>query len=172
MLKTRWLVLIALLSLNYASVAKSPREASQSPAVSEAKSSAALPSSQTGIDSPPKKSSNKNKSQLSAADQKLMDDLDSGNMYRIRTAAKYLYRRRHESPAVVDHAAEVLKNNYNNHYKDPVQVDAMAWICKALWVSRDARYIPLLHEVGQEAKSRKVRKYAIKYHAALVRDTQ
>jgi len=109
---------------------------------------------------------------LSATDQKLMDDLASGDAIRIRTATKYLYRGRYESPVVMDRAAEVLNNSYNNSCRDPMHEDAMAWICKALWASKDIRHEPLLLEVGQEAKSRKLRNYARKYHAALVRDAQ
>ncbi len=108
---------------------------------------------------------------LSAADQKLMNDLVSGDPIRIRTAAKYLYRGRYENSLVMDKAAEVLNSSYNNSSRDPMHVDAMAWICKALWVSKETRHIPLLREVGREAKSSKLRSYARKYHAALVRDT-
>ncbi len=122
--------------------------------------------------SPLKKAPVETPEPLSAADQGLMDALASGDPLRIRTAAKCLYRRRYENPAVMDKAAKVLKISYNNSVRDPVREDAMAWICKALWTSKDIRHVPLLREVSREAKSRKLRSYARKYHDALVRDAK
>ena len=107
------------------------------------------------------------KKALSAADQSLIDDLASGDTVRIRTAAKYLYRGRYESPVVMDKAAEVLLEKYNEASRDAMHVDAMAWICKALWVSGEEKYLPALRTVESQSRSLKLRKYAFKYRCAL-----
>lgn len=106
---------------------------------------------------------------LSAADQVLMDDLASGNSARIRNAAKYLYRGRYEDPVVMDKAAEVLQQQFNLKPRDAMHVDGMAWICKALWVSGEEKYLPVLRVVESQSNSPKLRKYAVKYRAALER---
>lgn len=109
---------------------------------------------------------------LSSADQGLMDDLASGAAVRIRTAAKYLYRGRYESPVVMDRAAEVLLEKYNEACRDAMHVDSMAWICKALWVSGEEKYLPSLRTVESQATSPKLRKYAFKYRASLKQKNQ
>lgn len=113
------------------------------------------------------KAPEKTTTSLSAADQSLMDGLASGDAVRIRTAAKYLYRGRYENPVVMDQAAEVLLEKYNEASRDAMHVDAMAWICKALWVSGEEKYLPALRTVESQSKSLKLRKYAFKYRCAL-----
>ncbi len=116
---------------------------------------------------PPQKVPAETTEPLSAADQGLMDDLASGDAVRIRTAAKYLYRGRYQSPVVMDKAAAVLLEKYNEACRDAMHVDSMAWICKALWVSGEEKYLPSLRTVENEAASLKLRKYAFKYRCAL-----
>ncbi|MDF7824490.1 hypothetical protein P4B35_10740 [Pontiellaceae bacterium B12227] len=120
----------------------------------------------------PQEKARENPSVFSAADQKLLDDLASGDAVRVRYAAKYLYRGRYESSNVMDKAAEVLEGAYNDAVSDAVHVDAMAWICKALWASGKAEYLSTLRTVEQEAKSIKLRKYALKYRVALEKKIQ
>ena len=109
---------------------------------------------------------------LSAADQVLMDDLASGDAVRVRTAAKYLYRGRYESPVVLDKSAELLQEKHNETCRDALHVDAMAWICKAFWVSGEEKYLPVLRTVESQSSSPKLRKYAFKYRTALEQKTR
>jgi len=104
---------------------------------------------------------------LSAADQRLMNDLTSGQAVRVRDAAKYLYNGRYRSPRVMEQAARILAEQYNQSIDDRYHVDAMAWICKALWASGQAKYVTVLETVEKQTESAKLRKYAAKYAQSL-----
>ena len=104
---------------------------------------------------------------LSARDAEIMGDLNSGDPNRLLRAAKLLNRRAYDDPALVDRAAEILKEQYNQKPNDRHHVDVMAWLCKALVVSHDQKYAELLAEVARDAKSKKLRAYAQKYGRAL-----
>ena len=110
--------------------------------------------------------------QLSPEDQKLLDDLLHEDAVRVRSAAKYLYAGQYENSFVMDKAADVLQKRFNQNTKDPMHVDAMAWICKALWRSGNTQYLPVLQEVEKKASSPKLRKYALKFGNALKRKTR
>jgi hypothetical protein len=105
--------------------------------------------------------------ELSAADQRLMNDLTSGQAVRVREAAKYLYNGRYRSPRVMEQAANILTEQYNQSTNDRYHVDAMAWICKALWASGQAKYVTVLETVEKQTESAKLRKYAAKYAQSL-----
>ena len=104
---------------------------------------------------------------LSDADQRLLDNLNSDQATQIREAAKYLYRGRFQSRSLMDQAAQVLEQQYNKSATDNYHVDAMAWICKALWASGDGKYVAVLDVVAEKAESTKLKKYAAKYGQSL-----
>ena len=104
---------------------------------------------------------------LNKQEQAYLTDLKSGDWLRIRNVAKHLYRQRSKKPILFETAANLLQQNATKA-TERLQVDALAWICKALWISGDQKYAPILKQVGQTAKSRKLRKFARKYHQALL----
>jgi hypothetical protein len=111
------------------------------------------------VTAPPEKSIAKSR-KLTQEEIDLIDDLNSRNSGRVRSVARYIYLKKCESQVVVDQAAFVLASKYNRFTWDGLHVDAMAWICKALMVTENKKYLPLLAKVEKQAKSPKLRKYA------------
>ena len=98
---------------------------------------------------------------FTSGDRKLYKQLSSGAPDRIRAAAKSLYQGHYQNTSLLDLAATVLNNGYKRQHASS-QIDAMAWICRALGKSSQERYLPLLKQVERDAPSRKLKKYAKK----------
>ena len=105
---------------------------------------------------------------LNKQEQAYLTDLKSGDWPRIRNVAKHLYRKHSNNPILFGTAANLLQQSAPKA-TTRIQVDALSWICKALWVSGDQQYAPVLKQVGQTAKSRKLKKFAQKYYQAFLR---
>lgn len=65
-----------------------------------------------------------------------------------------------------DIAAEVLLRDYKSATSN-TSIDAMAWITKALVASGDAKYLPVLAEVRDNASHKKLKKHASTSHRNL-----
>ncbi|MCK5098493.1 MAG: hypothetical protein KAR45_10345 [Desulfobacteraceae bacterium] len=114
-----------------------------------------------------KKAFTKKTISLSRTDQKLFNDLSSKKAARIRSAARELCKGNYQNPVIMDKAAQTLEQQFNPARASSLHVDAMAWICKALWVSGKPEYIDILKKVEKQAKHAKLRKYAYKYRRGL-----
>lgn len=88
--------------------------------------------------------------------------LRSDYLELIKIGAKRVYYVHHDDKALL----ELAKQKLLKHYKtasDRVEIDTVAWLCKALASSEDESYRPVLMEVAANASNKKVVKYAKKY---------
>lgn len=97
---------------------------------------------------------------LSPAADRYLDLLANGGPISIRDAAKSIYNTGEKDPQVLDALAETLLQNYQKSDRD--SVDAMAWACRALGNSGNARYRDTLKEVVENGGHKKLKKYAKK----------
>jgi len=93
-------------------------------------------------------------------DSALIGKIRSRNPHDIRYAGKTVYRDGSRNPAVYDAIEEELLDQYNDRAFSDLQVDALAWLCKALGRSGEAKYKKTLEKVSREAPNEKLRKYA------------
>lgn len=82
-----------------------------------------------------------------------------GGPSTVRDTASSLTAVRGLDSKLYDIAAEVLLRDYKSATSN-TSIDAMAWITKALVASGDAKYLPVLAEVSDNAGHKKLRKYA------------
>lgn len=99
--------------------------------------------------------------------QTYIKQLGSDNAIAQRDAAKRIIRARLYDAKVMDAAEKALLKGYNSHCNDRNQVDAMAWLCKALGASGNSKYRDALNTVSRDAANRKLRGYAQKALAQL-----
>lgn len=99
---------------------------------------------------------------LSPVDELYIERLSVGGPSTIRDVAKSLYRSGEASRQVLDVAAEVLLRDHQIA-QDRTQIDALAWVIKALSLAQTNRYQAILAEVAENASHRKITKYARKY---------
>jgi hypothetical protein len=78
---------------------------------------------------------------------------------RLRLAARDLYLHGYEKESL-DVAAQTLRDNTDKILKDRLQIDAMAFLCKALGTSRKREYKETLIFVADNAKTKKLMEYA------------
>jgi hypothetical protein len=90
--------------------------------------------------------------------QRTIEMLVRGGPESQREAAQNIYNGIERNPEVLDVVAEVLLQTYQR--PGFVQVDATAWLCKALGASGNVRYRGVLRQIADKAAERKVRKYA------------
>ena len=77
-------------------------------------------------------------------------------------AARRIYRKRLNHPAIFETAAQQLQEGYRVNLADSAHIDAMAWMCNLLGMSGQTKYRTLLDEVVRETPNRKIRKHALK----------
>jgi hypothetical protein len=78
-------------------------------------------------------------------------------------AAKRIYADRVYDTYLLDALDTEIKALYPNNYQSSLEVQTVAWMCRALASSRDPSYRATLQTVAAEAGSSKVRNYARKY---------
>ncbi|HEY8538678.1 MAG TPA: hypothetical protein VIL28_07405 [Steroidobacteraceae bacterium] len=83
----------------------------------------------------------------------------NGGPSSIRSAAESIYNTANSDQEVLDAAAEALLTNYRKNPTSEYYADAMAWLCRALGNSNNARYQPVVAEVAAKAEGRKVKRY-------------
>jgi hypothetical protein len=91
-----------------------------------------------------------------------IDQLVNGDLETKKVAAESMYRIKEKDREVLDVAAEVLLQNYNEESGSKTAIDTYAWVCKALGVSGDGKYRGVLTEVSVDAENKKLRKYCKK----------
>lgn len=129
--------------------------------------------------------------ELNSEENRLVSMLRSDDVSLKRDASKIIVRNPNKDEKVFAAAAAALSDMskdfysdnrsvdvvdiYNQHSFDTtkgphlsrLQIDTMAWICKALAVSGDKRYIDLLEHVHDNTQSQKLSSYASKALKAL-----
>jgi hypothetical protein len=99
---------------------------------------------------------------------RMLNLLNSDNSELIRIGGKRAYWEYFSDDVVLDSAANVLENTFNDiNPSDKVLIDAYAWICKALARSENSKYKLVLEKVRDNTNNSKLRKYAKKYAKAL-----
>ncbi len=83
----------------------------------------------------------------------------NGGPTSIRSAAESIYNTGNTDQEVLDAAAETLLTNFRKNASSETYADAMAWLCRALGNSGNARYQPVLAEVAANAPGRKIKRY-------------
>jgi len=78
---------------------------------------------------------------------------------RMRLAARDLYLHGYEKESL-DVAAQTIRDNTDKKLTDRLQIDAMAFLCKALGTSGKREYKETLIFVADNAKTKKLKEYA------------
>lgn len=86
-------------------------------------------------------------------------ELLSESAERVRGAARKIVSRSILDETVLRTAADVLRKGYRRS-GDRTHIDAMAWLCKAVGLSKGAEYSDLLREITELSRHSKLRKYA------------
>ncbi|HHM06014.1 MAG TPA: hypothetical protein ENJ19_09790 [Gammaproteobacteria bacterium] len=81
----------------------------------------------------------------------------------IRAGGKRVYFAHNADDALLELTKDTLLKHYRSVGTDRVDVDALAWLCKALAKSGQPQYKSVLEEVAENTTSKKLAKYAKKY---------
>lgn len=95
---------------------------------------------------------------LTTSEQRDYDRLASGDLTEIKKAAQSIVSNNTNNAAVLDILAEFVDQNYLN--APDYQLDTIAWACRALGETGNARYRELLTTIVNSDAHKKVRKYA------------
>ncbi|MBN2419881.1 MAG: DUF2846 domain-containing protein [Deltaproteobacteria bacterium] len=98
---------------------------------------------------------------ISAEEKRYAEMLQSGSANEIRNAAKNIYYRYYTNDYLTGLAEQALIQNYSRGTTN-IQIDAMAWLCKVLARTGDARFADTLRSVAKDAPHRKLRGHAEK----------
>jgi len=90
----------------------------------------------------------------------LLNLLNSGDFRLQRDAAKEISRRGGSHPILFNTIEKSLRTGYKSNSTDKNALDTMAWYCKALAASNNAKYKAVLQDVVDGASSAKLKKYA------------
>jgi hypothetical protein len=93
---------------------------------------------------------------FSAEEQRYARMLQNGSLTEIRDAAKNIYHRHYNNSYLAGIAEQTLLKHYSADASN-IQIDAMAWLCRALGRTGDRRYSETLRTVAQNAPHRKLR---------------
>lgn len=107
---------------------------------------------------------------LDEFEKRYVDKLVQGGPVSIREAAESLFHTNNTNPEVLDVAAEVLLQKYPRAALDRGSADAMAWLCRALGGSGNARYKAALMEVADKSEHRSMRGHCEKAAKALPKE--
>lgn len=98
---------------------------------------------------------------LDASGQRYVNQLVQGGPVSIRDAAQSIYHSGYRDTETLDVAAEVLLQKYRTA-SDSTSADALAWVCKALGISGNGRYKPVLDEVVANSNNSKLDRHCEK----------
>ncbi len=98
---------------------------------------------------------------FSAEEERYARMLQNGSISEIRDAAKNIYYRYYNNSHLAGIAEQTLLKHYSAEASN-IQIDAMAWLCRALGRTGDRRYAETLRTVAQNAPHRKLRGHAEK----------
>jgi hypothetical protein len=96
---------------------------------------------------------------LDEAGTRYVKMMANGGPSSMRSAAESIYNTGNTDQDVLDAAAETLLTNYRKNPTSETYADSMAWLCRALGNSNNARYQPVVEEVANNAESRKLKKH-------------
>lgn len=96
---------------------------------------------------------------LDEAGTRYVKMLANGGPSSMRSAAESIYNTGNADQDVLDAAAEALLSNYRKNPTSETWADSMAWLCRALGNSSNARYQAVVAEVADKAESRKLKKH-------------
>ena len=82
--------------------------------------------------------------------------LANGGPTSMRSAAESIFNTGNTDQEVLDAVSEALLTNYRKNPTSETYADSMAWLCRALGNSNNARYQPVVAEVAKNAESRKL----------------
>ena len=95
---------------------------------------------------------------------RVLNMLDANDYLLMRIGAKRVYYKHNADKALVAKVAKRLESEYTRvEKKNKPQVDAVAWLIKAIAESGDRSYRSLLTKVADGASTKKIKKYAKKY---------
>lgn len=97
---------------------------------------------------------------LTTSEQLNYDRLISGDINQVKQAAQSIVSSNNSNPEVLDVLAQYLAKNYLA--AADYQLDTMAWACRALGETGNARYRDLLSTIVNSDAHKKIRKYAKK----------
>jgi hypothetical protein len=89
--------------------------------------------------------------------------LRSGDWSLQNMAAKRIYSDKVYDPYLLDVLDAEIRALYSVDYQANLQIQTVAWMCRALSSSRNVAYQATLEEVAANAGNSKVRNYARKY---------
>lgn len=92
---------------------------------------------------------------LDASGQRYVNQLVQGGPVSIREAAQSIYHTGMKDPEVLDVAAEVLAQQYKTATGN-TELDALAWVCKALGSSGNPRYTAIVKQAAEDGRHRKL----------------
>lgn len=95
---------------------------------------------------------------LDASGKRYIDLMVNGGPTSIRTAAEDIYNTGTTDLEVLDVAAETLVQGYQKNVGSETQMDAMAWICRALGNSGNGRYKAVVEDAAKSG-NRKLKKH-------------
>jgi len=99
---------------------------------------------------------------LDSEQKRIAQLLQSESAIDLRNGAKNIYYHHPDSTYLVQVAEQRLLRDYRKETNDRNEVDALAWLCKALAQSHDQQFSNTLSTVAESAYHRKVRSYAAK----------
>lgn len=94
--------------------------------------------------------------------KKALNMLQSDDLTLQKIGAKRIYHKYRNETELLETSKRLLLASYKAPYIDQAAINTMAWLCKALGSSGNVKYKEVLEEVGNNAKNKKVRKYAMK----------
>lgn len=94
--------------------------------------------------------------------KKLFAQLVSGIPAQERRAAKTLYRKHRNDPAILEPVSAALLRGFADDLDNNHHVDAMAWLCNILGATGNPDYAATLKTVLNRSRSRKIKGYAKK----------
>jgi len=104
---------------------------------------------------------------LSPIEQSYTETLANGGPSSVRSVASSISKVQGLDTEVYDVAAEVLFRDYQKPNLSNTDIDALAWITKALLASDDSRYLSVLEEVNLNSPYPKLQKYANSIYSKL-----
>jgi len=96
---------------------------------------------------------------ISQVEKSYIERMVNGGSSSVRSVASSLVNIQGLDKKVYDVAAEVLLRDYRNAGAQNADIDAMAWLTKALVASKDSCYVTVLEEIKNNASHPKLRKY-------------
>lgn len=94
--------------------------------------------------------------------QRILNKLNSGEFHLIRSAAGDIFNTHPSDSRLHTEVSKVLKEKHTDVILESPDSDAVAWLCKILGSSGDAKYLPLLEEVRDNARMPAVKKWSKK----------